>query len=436
MSAVAGLGQTLLSVLSARSEQTRMSLLQAMPYEFFLAFRHLRSRRNRRLARVTALIALTGISVGVAALIVAQALANGFRDEMRDKILRGTSHLTVMRTDGQSIANYKDLATEISRVDGVTTAAGTTYDGVVIVGPTGSSYAILRGLDTDSGQLNSVTSTLVSGSIDQLLRPSSEQKRIQVLLGAELAKRAGLAAGDEADIMAIPAGQSAAANQERATIAGVFKTGLFEYDSTWIYLPLSAAEAFAGGRHAVSVISVQVNDIYDVKEVSARIRKLVGSDYTLVDWQEANRPLFTALELERRIGLVIIALIILIAALNITTTLILVVMERRRDIAILNAMGATRASIMGIFVIEGAMVGLVGALAGVLLGATATYLANRFNLISLPADVYSIAHVTLNLKFLDVFLAALVAFALATLATIYPARAAAKVRPAELLRDV
>jgi lipoprotein-releasing system permease protein len=407
-----------------------------MPYEFFLAFRHLRSRRNRRLARVTALIALTGISVGVAALIVAQALANGFRDEMRDKILRGTSHLTVMRTDGQSIADYRSLASEISRVEGVTAAAGTSYDGAVVVGPSSSAYAILRGLDTNSGHFDVVTSTLIAGAIEPLLNAPSEQERVHVLLGSELAKRAGLALGDEANIMAVSPGDSpAAAKHQRVTIAGIFRTGLFEYDSTWVYLPLTAAEKFAGGQHAVSVVSVQLRDIYDVKNVTEKIRQLVGTEYTMVDWQEANRPLFTALELERRVGFVIIGLIILIAALNITTTLVLVVMERRKDIAILNAMGATRASIMGIFVVEGAVVGLVGALAGVLLGTTSVYVANYFNLISLPPDVYSIAHVPLNLRLRDAAWAALVAFALSTLATIYPARAAAKVRPAELLRD-
>ena len=407
-----------------------------MPYEFFLAFRHLRSRRNRRLARVTALIAVAGISVGVAALIVAQALANGFRDEMRDKILRGTSHVTVMRTDGESIAGYQALAAKLLRVEGVATAAGTTYDGAVIVGSSNSAYAILRGLDMESGQLGLVTSTLIGGSIDPLLNAQPEQKRLHVLIGSELAKRAGLTVGDEANIMAISTGDaSAAARQQRVKIAGIFRTGLFEYDSTWVYLPLHAAQAFAGGPHAVSVIGVQVKDIYEVKNVTAKVREIVGSEYTLVDWQEANRPLFTALELERRVGFVIIALIILIAALNITTTLILVVMERRKDIAILNAMGATRMSIMGIFVIEGAVVGLVGAVAGALLGAGAIYTANHFNLISLPPDVYSIANIPLNLSFRDAVGAALVAFVLSTLATIYPARAAAKIIPAELLRD-
>lgn len=406
-----------------------------MPYEIFLAFRHLRSRRNRRLARVTAFIALVGISVGVAALIVAQALANGFREEMRDKILRGTSHLTVVRTDGQSIANYKDLTAQISRLDGVASAAGTTYDGAVIVGPASSSYAILRGLDTGSAQFGSVQSTLISGSIDPLRGDSSKQQT-QVLIGAELAKRSGLTVGDAADLMVVSAGQTGAASkQRRVRVAGIFRSGLFEYDSTWVYLPLSSAEALSGSQHAVTVIGIQVDDIYDVKNISGKIRDVLGSGYQLVDWQEANRPLFTALELERRVGLIIIAIIILIAALNITTTLILVVMERRRDIAILNAMGATRTSIMAIFVVEGAVVGLAGAVVGLLLGTLATYLANRFNLISLPPDVYSIANVRLVLQVRDVLLAPLVAFVLSTLATIYPARAASKVRPAEMLRD-
>jgi lipoprotein-releasing system permease protein len=155
----------------------------------------------------------------------------------------------------------------------------------------------------------------------------------------------------------------------------------------------------------------------------------------MVDWQEANRPLFTALAFERRIGIIIIALIVLIAALNITTTLIMIVAERRRDIAILGAMGATTRSIMSIFIFEGAIVGMVGAVAGVALGAIAIVITNRYRLISLPADVYSISNVPLTLHIWDLALAALVALAISIVATIYPARAAARVRPAEMLRD-
>jgi lipoprotein-releasing system permease protein len=408
-----------------------------MPYEIFLALRHLRSRRKRRLARVTTVIALAGISIGVAALIFAQALANGFRDEMRDKILRGTSHMTIMRSDGQPISDYKELASQIAAFDNVTSAAGTTYDGAVLAGPKGSAYAILRGFDPTTDEKVNVERVIVEGSVSPLLQNSEgDQRRLKVLVGAELASRTGLKVGDTAELLPANSNSSAlGVERRRAEVAGIFRTGLFEYDSTWVYLPLEAVTSLTGGQHAASVISVQVDDPYHVKDVATALRNKLGAGYTVVDWQEANRPLFTALELERRIGLITIAIIILIAALNITSTLILVVVERRRDIAILNAMGATGTSIMSVFVIEGAIVGLVGALTGVVLGSLATFVANHFNLISLPAEVYSIAHVPLNLNVRDALIAALVAVTLSVLATIYPARAAAVALPADLLRD-
>lgn len=409
-----------------------------MPYEIFLALRHLRSRQKRRLARATALIAVVGIAVGVAALIVALALAKGFRDEMRDKILRGTAHLTVMRSDGQSMLEYKDVARRIAGITSVVTATGTTYDGAVLIGPRASAYAVLRGIDGTSAQaVVDIERSLTAGSVENVFEARGEEQDFPgVVLGSELAARTGLKVGDVAEIIAAHSGFSSANGKKRQVqVAGIFRSGLFEYDSTWIYLPLDTAAAFSGDAHAASVISVQVRNIYDVKLTAAMVRESLGSSYTTVDWQEANRPLFTALALERRIGVIIIALIILIAALNITTTLILIVMERRRDIAVLNTMGATSASIMSIFVIEGAIVGLLGAAAGVTLGALAILIANRYELLSLPADVYSISNVPLSLDFSDLALAALVAFALSIVATIYPARAAARIRPAEMLRD-
>jgi lipoprotein-releasing system permease protein len=409
-----------------------------MPYEIFLALRHLRSRQRRRLARVTALIAVVGIAVGVAALIVALALANGFRDEMRDKILRGTAHLTVMRSDGVSMPDYENIATRIAKVDNVVAAVGTTYDGAVVIGPRASAYAVLRGIDgTAAPATADIARSLIAGSVEDVFETGGEEQDSPgVALGSELAARTGLKVGDAAEIIGAHSGFSSSNGGKRHVhVAGIFRSGLFEYDSTWIYLPLHTAAAFSGNAHAASVVSVQVRNIYDVKQTAVKVRQLLGSSYATVDWQEANRPLFTALALERRIGVVIIALIILIAALNITTTLILVVMERRRDIAILATMGATAKSIMSIFVIEGAIVGGLGAVAGVLLGTFAIFVANRYQLISLPADVYSISNVPLNLYFRDLTLAALVAFALSIVATVYPARAAARIRPAEMLRD-
>ena len=407
-----------------------------MPFEFFLALRHLRSRRKRRLVRVTSLIAVVGIAVGLAALIVALALANGFRDELRDKILRNTAHLTVMRTDGQAMTDYKSVAAKVAGIPGVTSASGTTYDGAVIVGPRASAYAVLRGIEASTSTSQQLAQSLIAGSSDEIFAAHPDLNNLPAVgLGSELAARTGLAVGDTAEVIPASAGLSANQTRRRLRVAAVLRSGLFEYDSTWVYLPLETAGAISGEAHAATVISVQVADIYDVKSVTAKVRESVGSSYTAVDWQEANRPLFTALALERRIGIIIIGLIVFIAALNITTTLILVVVERRHDIAVLNALGATSKSIMSIFVIEGALVGLTGAAMGVLLGAIAIVIANRFQLLSLPADVYSISNVPLSLNLGDAAMAALVAFLLSIAATIYPARAAARVRAAEMLRD-
>lgn len=410
-----------------------------MPYEFFLALRYMRARQKRRLVRVTALIAVVGIAVGVAALIFALSLAQGFRDEMRDKILGGTAHLTVMRNDGQPMPDYRQVAGRIATVDGVVAAAGTTYDGAVVIGPKGSAYAVLRGVDsTAAPAVADLGQPVIAGSATPLFTipeaSAANGQRPAVVIGSELAARTGLEVGDAAEVIAAGSGSSSSTKRS-VRVAGIFRSGLFEYDSTWIYLSLDSAAAFAGGAHAASVISVRLRDINDVKATAARVRERLGSSYATVDWQEANRPLFTALALESRIGAVIIALIILIAALNITTTLILVVIERRRDIAVLSTLGATGRSIMSIFVIEGAIVGALGAALGLALGAVAILVTNRFQLISLPADVYSISNVPLSFNFRDAAMAVVVAIALSVIATLYPARAAAGMRPVEMLRE-
>jgi len=410
----------------------------AMPYELFLALRYLRSRRKRRLARVTSLVALLGIGIGVSTLIVALALTNGFRDEMREKILRGTAHVNVMRADGRPISDYRNLSARIKTIPGVTSAAATSYDGAMLVGSRGAAYAVLRGLDRDSEQaLNEVKDYVIEGSVAAIVEGKSKAEDLpSVLIGSELATRTGVRVGKIAEIISTTTNSGPVNPVKRnVRVAGILRSGLFEYDSTWIYLPLDVASEFSGAPQSASVISLQLEDIYAARRVAANIRASLGNSYTTVDWEEANRPLFNALALERRMGLFIIALIILIATLNITTTLILVVVERRRDIGILRAIGADSKSIRAIFMIEGAIIGALGAVVGVFLGIVACLVGNRYQLVSLPADVYSITNVPFHPQAADVLLAALVAFLLSWTATIYPARAAARVRPAEMLRD-
>jgi len=405
-----------------------------MPYEVFLAFRYLRSRHKRRLARATSIAAILGICMGVAALIVVFALSNGFRDEMRDKILQGTAHLSVLRSDGRPLENYAELESRVKQVEGVVSASATTYDGVLARGSKGSAYGVIRGIEKDAPQLTE-GQWLREGSYGPLFAATTttEPSIPNAVVGADLAARIGVSVGDVLHV--IPVNESAGVSTRRLRVAGIFRSGLFEYDSTWIYVSLETAGTFAGNNHAASALSVQVSDVDNVRGVSANVAKALGNTYTIVDWQQANQPLFAALALERRMGLFIIGLIIAIGTLNITTMLILVVVERRRDIAILKALSATRGSLMLIFVIEGAVIGLIGAIAGVGLGYVLCVIGNHYKVVSLPADVYSISNVPLIPKPSEMIVAALVAFVLSVLATIYPARAASRLRPVEALRD-
>ena len=230
-------------------------------------------------------------------------------------------------------------------------------------------------------------------------------------------------------------GVSASPEIKKIRIVGIFRSGLFEYDSTWIYVSLTTANNLSSNNHAGTVISAQVKDVEHVGQTSEEIRKRIGNSFTVIDWQQANQQLFSALALERRMGLFIIGLIIAMASLNITSMLILVVVERRRDIAILNALGAGRRGVLLLFVIEGAIVGFIGAVGGMILGLACCAIGNYFKVVSLPPDVYSISNVPLNIHLSEALLSALVAFLLSVVATIYPARAASQTRPIEILRD-
>ncbi len=403
-----------------------------MPYEVFLAFRYLRSRNRKRLARVTAVAAVLGIGVGVASLIVAFALSNGFRDEMQTKILQGTAHLSVLRSDSLSFSDYDNASERIRNIPGITEVFPTTYDGALASGPQGSSYAVLRGIDKTSIPRNWLQEGSFSTIFDSF--DHTEPVMPQAAVGSELASRLGLKLNDVVQILPTSTSQSTGVSR-RLRVAGIFRSGLFEYDSTWVYISLETANNFAPGNHAGSVLSVQINNVDDVKRISRDIKNLLGDGYTTVDWQQANQPLFAALALERRMALFTIGMIIAIAVINITTMLTLVVVERRRDVAVLNALGATQRGLMLLFVIEGAFVGGIGAILGSVLGVVACVLGNRYKLVSLPAEVYSISNVPFNAHVTEVVFSALIAFALSVVATIYPARLAAKMRPVDTLRE-
>jgi lipoprotein-releasing system permease protein len=416
---------------------TPLSLRLLNCYEMFLAFRYLRSRRKRRMVRVTVLVGIIGIACGVAALIIALSLANGFRDEMRNKILSGTSHITLVRKDGTSIKDWHNLYAKLKNINGIASVAATSYEGALVDGPNNPAYAVLRGVDTESKwAIEGIKRTLVSGSVEPLLDNKTEPSVPKVVIGTDLASRLGVGVGDGLRIVtANMVLVSSEPQTKKIYISGIFRSGLYEYDSTWIYMPLSMIAALSGDVPSASAINIETKDVNDVGAISEELRKTLGDEFSVVNWHEANHQLFAALQLERRVVMFVIALIVLIAVMNITTTLMLTVVERRMDIAILRTLGAGSGSIMSIFMIEGAMTGIVGACVGVMLGLIVCYVGDHFKIVSLPAEVYSISAVPFHVNYFEAFLSAASALLLSVMATIYPARAASKLHPVEILRQ-
>lgn len=371
-----------------------------MPYELFLAVRYLRSRRRGRAARVTTFAAVVGIACGVAAYIAASALAAGFRDEMQDKILRGTAHVTVTAGEGAPTADARVILRAIETTPGVSRAALTTYYGALLVGADANAYAVVRGVAPNSpAMLDEVRRTLVAGRVaEEFTETLAGEPPVSVIIGAELSARTGLAVGSLAQLVAAEPALRSPASAPRLTpvrVAGIFRSDLHDYDATWIYMPLHAAIEIGRGMGddaaTPPTISVETTDAYRVGEVAVRLRERLGAGWQVVTWEEANRALFAALELERRTVGAIISLVCVIAGLNILTTLVLLVAERRRDIATLAALGARPRNVMTVFLIEGTALGGVGALAGVVVGLALCHLGNRFGFVSLPPDVYAIS---------------------------------------------
>jgi lipoprotein-releasing system permease protein len=304
--------------------------------------------------------------------------------------------------------------------------------------------AVLKGVDLGAGEANEVSSTIIEGDLKELQPRAAESQDAAappamdgLILGKELARTLGVKRGDvitaySANTRLTPLG--AVPRTLRFRVAGLFASGLYEYDSHWGYISLAAAERIRGEGDTAGVIQMKVNDLYAVNEIAERVRQAAGPGFVTQTWQELNRPLFAAFQLQQSVIIVFFALLIAVAALNIITTLTMMVVEKQGDIAILRAQGATPRSIMLIFMLQGLVIGAGGAALGLALGFALSWLANTYHLVSIPAEIYSISYVSVKVRALPCALIALLALAVSFLATIYPARAAARLRPVEALR--
>ncbi len=412
-----------------------------MSYELFIGLRYLKAKRKQTFVSLITLISIAGVTVGVTALIVVIAVMNGFKEDLRDKILGVTSHVVISRFDG-NISKYQEVRAKVEEVSGVNAATPFIYTQVMISSRKAISGAVLRGIEpkTASKVIN-LPKNLRAGSLEELEaenKPEGMRSTPGIILGNELARNIGASRGEPVTVIS-PLGRltplGRVPRSQTFRVAGIFDSGMYEYDSTIAYVSLWAAQRFLGIGDRVTGIEVRVDDIYEADRVARAIGKaLDGYPYWSRDWMRMNKNLFSALKLEKIVMFIILTLIILVAAFNIVGTLIMVVVEKTRDIAILKSMGATRRSIMKIFLIEGAVIGLVGTLLGLLGGYTLCTLLATYKFIELPSDVYYISTLPVQMNPLDVALIALAAIVITLAASVYPAWQASRFDPAEAIR--
>lgn len=404
------------------------------PFELLIALRYLTAKRKQAVIAVISLIAILGIAAGVAVLVIALSLVNGFNEDIRGKLLAGTAHVNLLRKDGGAIP--ATLQEKIARVPGVRAVAPTHYEQVFASHAGRGVGLILKGVDVRAPrEANEVWSFAVSGSVERLAEEADGLPGI--LLGRVLAEELGVKVGDVLTIIP-PDGRLTPLGMVprlgRVRVVGLFSSGLYEYDSSWGYVSLDALRRLLGAEQPVTVLQMKVADIYAVKEIARRIREVAGPEYTTTDWQELNQPVFAALQIQRVVVVVVLTLMIFIAALNIITSLVMMVVEKTRDISILRAMGARSASIMRIFIWQGVLVGVIGTALGLGAGVLLSWLADRYQWIRLPETVFSIAYALFHPRIGDAAIVAGIALAISFLATIYPARQAARLNPVEGLR--
>lgn len=416
----------------------------SMPYQLFIAWRYLRARRSQKVLSIISAISALGITVGVWALVSVLAFQSGMEHELRTKILGGTSHLNLLRKADLPIENPSALIEKIAQVRHVKSAAATSYHTVLLSGPQHPAMGILKSVDlTGSVQGIELYQTLIPGGNIGHLRRTQYPDGSEfpgVILGKQLAEdlnvRVGevlqiVTPGDKGDLTPV----GILPRSFTLKVVGLFESGLYEYDSAWGYIALETAQELTGEAQSARVIQIMLDDIYQVKEVAAAVQIIAGPEFVTNDWQELNQPAFAALNLQRLGFAVGISLIILVAALNIVTTLIMLVVEKKRDIAILTAMGATSGDILVIFMIQGVVIGAVGTLVGGMCGAVTAIVGDKYRLIQLDPRTYSISYVPFRFSASDTVLVLLIAMGISFFATLYPAWQASRLDPVEGIRQ-
>ncbi len=409
-------------------------MTNGLPFELFLGLRYLRARGQRTNLSLFVWIGIGGVFLGVAALIVVLAVMTGFQDGIRDKIIAANPHILIFESSGRGVGDAAALAARVRGMGGVKAVTPFVLQQALFTTPGGAAQGgLLRGVDFNAaGMAADIRSQLRVGNLAPLARGEPS-----ILLGRELARNLGVVPGDLITAIS-PQGALTAVGMlprmRRYRVAGTIEIGMYEYDSTTAYVALPVAQEFAGLGDRVTGVEVKLDDPFAARQIGRAIATRLGWPYWVRDWMEMNKNLFAALQLEKLALFVIVTIIVLVAAFAIIGHLVLLVAEKRKEIGILKALGAPGRSITTVFFSVGMTIGVVGTVAGSLAGLGLMWIQNTYKIIRLAGDVYQIDYLPMKLSGSDFALIVTATLAIAFLATIFPARRAGGLAPAEVLR--
>jgi lipoprotein-releasing system permease protein len=422
-------------------------------FEYLIGMRYLRARRRERFVSLIAIISLTGVALGTFALTVVLSVMTGFQEDLRQRLLAFNPHITV---ESSNAAAYDPapLMGRITALPGVVAAAPYVSSQVMAVStnpagvPAYVAGGVLHGVVPENNPvLTELRQTLTVGGLAALERTYSATvadngtkhtvKLPGAIIGDSLALELGIRVGDPM-VLISPAslgGGIGAPRLRRFVVGGLFHSGMYQFDSSLIFVSLKDARALlADDPQLESGVEVRVHNLFDAPAIGAGIARIAGPGFTVTDWTQANAALFSALKLEKFTYFLVLMLIVLVAAFNIVATLVMVVMERRKEIAILRAMGARAGSVAAIFLCEGAVLGFTGTAIGVLGGFVTSFLIGKYHLIHLPADLFMVSAVPVRLYPANFLAVAAAAIVLCLLASLYPAFKARTLSPVEIIR--
>ena len=405
-----------------------------MRFELFVALRYLKAKRRQAAISVATLISVIGVMAGVCALVISLAVNNGFREDLESRLVGATANINLIRSAG--IPDYDQLTARLARTPHVLAAAPVLYEEGLISSKSRAFGVILKGVDPQREiKVGDLLKHLSSGSLDGLNQtlPGADP----IVIGKELAGDLGVHVGDTV-LITSPQGYvtplEVVPKFRHFRVVAIFDSGFFDFDSGWAFTNLPAAQRLFDLADIVDMIEFRIDDIYQADSVAAAIHQAAGPGFEITTWEDQNRSLFSALKLERLVTILTIGLIVLVAALNIFITLAMMVMEKNREIAVLMSMGARQRQVWSLFTLHGLLIGGLGTIAGLVLGYAASWAGERYKLIHLQADVYSLSYVPFHPRPWDGLWIALAALAISFLATLYPSLNAARLKPVEILR--